>query len=213
MDLIRKWTVETMTNVPPTRNPELATKIARLVEEKGWNQEDFARIAQLNRHTVRLLLHGGDHRKLRNATVSQCAEAFGLTVSDLRNLPLDRLLARIHGKVEADANVLHTLHDQAKHQVLLDWLERNRLRASQLCPAEAEELLAMQGADGPILRLGVDQCVEIIERRRRIIQQVKALTATEYLPLLEQLVALMHDKIASTAGPTTNGLPTRSSSS
>ena len=31
---------------------ELANKIARLVEEKGWNQEDFARISQLNRHTA-----------------------------------------------------------------------------------------------------------------------------------------------------------------
>ena len=32
---------------------ELASKIARLVQERGWNQEDFARIADLNRHTVR----------------------------------------------------------------------------------------------------------------------------------------------------------------
>src|SRR4051812_50163544 len=70
---------------------ELANKIARLVEERGWNQEDFARISQLNRHTVRQILHGGPKRKLRNATVSQCAEALGLTVSELRNLPLDQI--------------------------------------------------------------------------------------------------------------------------
>ena len=32
-------------------NGDLANKIARLVEERGWNQEDFARIANLNRHS------------------------------------------------------------------------------------------------------------------------------------------------------------------
>jgi transcriptional regulator with XRE-family HTH domain len=81
---------------------ELANKIAKLVQEKGWNQEDFSRISNLNRHTVRQILHGGPQRRLRNATVSQCAEALGLTVNELRTLPLDRLLMRMHGKVPAD---------------------------------------------------------------------------------------------------------------
>ena len=49
--------------------PELSFKIGKLVEEKGWNQEDFARISNLNRHTVRQILHGGPKRRLRNATV------------------------------------------------------------------------------------------------------------------------------------------------
>ncbi len=44
-------------------NSELAAKIARLVEERGWNQEEFARIARLNRHTVRqILVEGGSRR-------------------------------------------------------------------------------------------------------------------------------------------------------
>ena len=47
---------------------ELANKIARLVEERGWNQEDFARISKLNRHTVRQILQGGPKRRLRNAS-------------------------------------------------------------------------------------------------------------------------------------------------
>ena len=54
-------------------DPDLSLKIKRLVEERGWNQEDFARISQLNRHTVRQILHSGPKRRLRNATVSQCA--------------------------------------------------------------------------------------------------------------------------------------------
>ncbi|VTS06589.1 helix-turn-helix domain-containing protein [Tuwongella immobilis] len=187
-----------MSNRSPVRNPDLAHKIARLVEEKGWNQEDFARFAQLNRHTVRLILHGGEHRRLRNATVSHCADAFGLTVSELRNWPLERLLARIHGKVEPDADVWETLYDQARHQILLDWLERNRQRASQLRPEQAEELLQMQGPNGPMLRLGVDACVDLIERRSKICEQVRQLADSEFLPLLEQLVALMWEKHSAT---------------
>src|SRR5215212_9494380 len=85
---------------------ELANKIARLVEERGWNQEDFARITKLNRQTVRqiLLNHG---RKPHNATVQACAKALGLSVAELRTLPIDRLLPRMHGHgpVEDDENL------------------------------------------------------------------------------------------------------------
>jgi hypothetical protein len=38
---------------------DLATRIARLVQERGWNQEEFARIARINRHTARQILHPG----------------------------------------------------------------------------------------------------------------------------------------------------------
>src|SRR5262245_16653034 len=74
----------------------LAAKIARLVVERGWNQEDFARIAGLNRQTVRMILHQNGDRRLRNATVGACAKALGLTVNDLRTVPLERLLPRMH---------------------------------------------------------------------------------------------------------------------
>ena len=46
-----------MNEQPSSATVELANKIARLVEERGWNQEEFARIARLNRHTVRQILH------------------------------------------------------------------------------------------------------------------------------------------------------------
>ena len=42
-----------------TASTELAFKIAKLVEERGWNQELFARISKLNRHTVRQILNAG----------------------------------------------------------------------------------------------------------------------------------------------------------
>src|SRR5215475_1502125 len=111
---------------------DLAAKIARLVEERGWNQEDFARISHLNRHTVRQILNAGPKRRLRNATVSQCAEALGLTVSELRNLTLDRLLPRMHGKPPADEEALQLLKDRAALPELVNWLKRNEERAAEL---------------------------------------------------------------------------------
>src|ERR1700712_3484409 len=102
-----------MSTLPPGSGTELANKIARLVEERGWNQKDFARISNLNRHTVRQILHGGPKRRLRNATVSQCAEALGLTVNELRTMPLEKLLLRVHGKAPADDESLKLLHEQA----------------------------------------------------------------------------------------------------
>src|SRR3954451_20955566 len=107
--------------VVSTAGAELANKIARLVEERGWNQEDFARISKLNRHTVRQILLGGPKRRLRNATVSQCATALGLTVTELRNLPLERLLPRMHGKPPADEAALELLHSLAALPALVNW--------------------------------------------------------------------------------------------
>ena len=91
-----------MKMVSPTGEHSLSAKIARLVQERGWNQEDFSRIANINRHTVRQILQQTQQRKLRNATVLACARALGLTVSELRTLPLERLLPRMHGAPPAE---------------------------------------------------------------------------------------------------------------
>jgi transcriptional regulator with XRE-family HTH domain len=172
----------------------LAAKIARLVEERGWNQEDFARITKLNRQTVRqiLLNHG---RKPHNATVQACAKALGLSVAELRSLPIDRLLPRMHGHgpVEGD-ETLRRLFGQASQPELLAWLERNQERARQLTPTEIDELLEHQ-ENGSLASIGVERCVELIERRRRLLDQVRTITRTEYVGLLEQVVGLLFEKV------------------
>jgi transcriptional regulator with XRE-family HTH domain len=179
----------------PASDSHLANKIAKLVEEKGWNQEDFARISNLNRHTVRLILNGGPKRKLRNATVSQCAEAFGLSVHDLRTLPVDRLLLRIRGKAPIDEESLKLLYDQAVLPELIRWLERNPQRATEFTTEEIQELLTMQDAGGPMERLGVEHFVEWIERRRKLLCQVRVVAGSEYLDVLETIVGLFFEKV------------------
>ena len=174
---------------------DLANKIARLVEERGWNQEDFARISQLNRHTVRTILNSSGSRRLRNATVSQCADALGLTVNELRTLPLERLLPRMHGKGPADETLLKMLASHATLPELSAWLERNPDRAAEFGADEVDELIGMQASGGALERLGVEQCVEMIERRRKLLAHVKAIASTEYLELVEQVVGLIRDKL------------------
>lgn len=180
---------------------DLAYKIARLVEEKGWNGEDFARISQLNRHTVRQILHGGSHRRLRNATVGQCAEAFGLTVNELRTLPLDRLLARVHGRAPADEEAIRLLADRSCLPEFARWIERNPDRVASFQPDEIAELLELQTAGGPMERLGVEHFVGLIERRRELLDRVRVVAGTEMLPVLEQIVALMYEKISGERRP------------
>src|ERR1700693_680835 len=100
-----------MDHPPPSENTQLAEKIARLVEARGWDHEDFARISDLNGQAIRQKLQPNGERKLRNATVSACARALGLTVSELRHLPLERLLPRMHGQKPAEGNAhLHRLY-------------------------------------------------------------------------------------------------------
>ena len=180
---------------PATANAELASRIARLVEERGWNQEDFARITNLNPHTVRQILLG-QGRKLRNATVQSCARALGLSVSELRSLPLERLLPRMRGQspIEGDAQ-LKRLMDQISQPELLAWLQRNEERARKLAPAEVEELIAMQGDNGPLAAVGVGRVVELLERKRELLDRVRAIAGSEYLELLESIVSLLYEKV------------------
>jgi transcriptional regulator with XRE-family HTH domain len=175
---------------------ELAAKIARLVEERGWNQEDFARIAQLNRQTVRQILQAAPTRKLRNATISACARALGLTVSELRDLPLVRLLPRMHGHPPGpDDDLLKHLHERAAQPELVAWLERNPDRVRRFSAADVADLLEHQGPDGALAKLGVERYVEILERRRDLLRKVEAIAGSEYLGFLEQFVDLLYEKV------------------
>ena len=179
-----------------TAGKDLAAKIGKLAEEKGWNQEDFARISNLNRHTVRQILNGGPKRRLRNATVSQCADAFGLSVHELRTLSLDRLLPRVRGAGPIDEEAQRLLAQEVTSPELASWLERNAARRLELRTDEIVELLAMQAPGGLLERLGVEHAVDRLERRRKLLAQVKAVAASEYLELVEQFVGLVYEKVS-----------------
>jgi transcriptional regulator with XRE-family HTH domain len=175
---------------------DLPAKIARLVEERGWNQEDFARISNLNRHTVREILKNSDSRRMRNATVKQCAKALGLEVNELRDLPLERLLPLMHNDRHVpDTEVLKLLQEKSTQPELVAWVAAQPERVAQLTYTEAAELIDIQGPNGPLARIGVEKYVELIERKRRLLDYVSDIAATEYLAFLEQFVHMLHDKI------------------
>jgi transcriptional regulator with XRE-family HTH domain len=173
----------------------LASKIARLVEERGWNQEDFARITKLNRQTVRQILLGHG-RKPHNATVQACAKALGLSVSELRTLPLERLLPRMHGHLPAENDgAVQRLLDGAENSDLLSWLERNADRARRLSSSEVDELLGIQEQGAALTAIGVERFVELLERKRELLDRVRLLAGTEYLDLVERFVDVLYEKV------------------
>jgi hypothetical protein len=186
-----------------SNNLPLTLKIARLVQARGWNQEDFARIANLNRQTAGQIMKENENnvlegnRKLRNTTVSACAKALGLPVMDLRTLPLDRLLARMNGPSSSAGNDenLRRLYEEATQPELRAWVDRNPDRARLLTAAEMDELLSLQGTGGPLTSIGVEHFVDMIERKRKLLDKVHAVAGTEYLDLLEKLVGLMYEKV------------------
>ncbi len=171
----------------------LCSKIARLVQERGWNREEFARIADLNRLTIRSIFQD-QSRKLHNATVSACARALGVSVHDLLTQPLEKLLPRMRLPVPSTESQ-RLLYEQATQPELLGWLRDNPERAAQLRAEEIDELLSLQGTGGPLTVIGVAHHVEQIERRRKIIEQAAVIAGTEYVDLLEQFVAVLYEKI------------------
>ena len=184
-----------MSTIESNPNRDLVAKIARLVQEKGWNQEDFARHARLNRQTARQILQPSGDRNLRNSTVQQIAFAFGLSVIDLRTLPLDRLLARItHRVAENGEEGDNRLLDLATQPELRSWIERNPQRSRELRPDEIEELLSLQ--DGRALTtFGVENFVTQIENRRDFLDKARCIFHTEYGKMLGDLVDLIYEKI------------------
>ncbi|MBM4068550.1 MAG: helix-turn-helix transcriptional regulator [Planctomycetes bacterium] len=202
----RQWSTDLSDSLPGLYNrgmaasddndaPALAEKIARLVEERGWNQDEFARIADLHRLTVRQILLRNP-RRLHNATVAACARALGLSVSDLRLLPIDVLLPRMQpAEPTTPRNPLHRLFEEAAQPELMAWLQRNPDRARLLAADEIDELLSLQGTGGPMTAYGVERFVELIERKRRLKEQVDAIAGTEYLEILEKLIGLLYQKI------------------
>jgi transcriptional regulator with XRE-family HTH domain len=182
-----------------TGHSELITKIARLVEEKGWNQEDFANIAGLNRQTVRQILQPTGDRRLRNATIASCAKALNLSVHELRTVPIERLLQRVRQSpalINGDDRV-RRLYEQSTQEELRSWLERNPERAQQLTNEEIDELLAMQSAGTSLATFGIEGLISQLERKRNLLIQIHAIANTEYLDLLEQFVGLIYDKVQS----------------
>ena len=53
----------------------------------------------------------------------------------------------------------------------------------------------MQLPGGPLEKVGVENCVELLERRRQLVCRVKEIANTEYLEFLEQFVRLVHEKV------------------
>jgi transcriptional regulator with XRE-family HTH domain len=171
----------------------LCAKIVRLVQERGWSQDQFARQADLNRLTVRSIFVGPS-RKLHNATVRACARALGVSVHDLLTQPLEKLLPRMRVPLPAEEN-LRVLYEHATQPELLAWLADNPERAARLSAAEIDELLSLQGTGGPLTAFGVAHHVEEIERRRKILEQAAIVAGTEYVDLLEQFVKVLYEKI------------------
>ncbi|MGE3805167.1 MAG: hypothetical protein AB7K24_10885 [Gemmataceae bacterium] len=177
-------------------NGELTSKIARLIEEGAWTQESFAEQAGLNRHTVRKILFDKGTLKLRNATVSACAGVLGFSVNELRGQPLERLLPRVRQRNGAAAtDSLQRLYDEATQPQLQRWLEANPGRARELSREEIDEICSVQGVGGPLDQDGLERFVALIERKRKLIQQVHAVAGTEHLELLEKFVTLLYNSI------------------
>jgi hypothetical protein len=99
------------------------------------------------------------------------------------------------GEPAPDDAGLRRLYEQATQPELRGWMERNPERAKELTEAEIDELLSLQGTGGPLTSMGVEHFVQVIERKRKLIEQVHAIAGTEYLDVLERMVELMYDKI------------------
>jgi transcriptional regulator with XRE-family HTH domain len=180
----------------PYAGRSLAARIARLVEERGWNQEDFARHTQLNRQTVRHILTADGPYRMRNTTIRACARALGLSVSELRARPLDCLLEKMNAEARTSMPAtVRPSYDRATQPRLLAWLEHHFDRIRDWSAAEREELVSLQGTGGPLTDMGVEHFVELIERKRRLLEKIHAVAGTEHLDLLERLVDALFEKV------------------
>ncbi len=174
-------------------NESIQKKIATLVEERGWNQEEFARTTRLNRHTIRKILLGPAF-KLRNATIESCARALGISVHDLHIRTTDALvvLLRQSSLVEQGKH-FQRLQDQTFQPDLKLWVERYPERARTLSSRDVDDLILFQKA-GNFNTSSLEAFVIRLERKRRILEKLSHLKNSKHLEMLEQMIDLMHQQ-------------------
>ena len=102
----------------------------------------------------------------------------------------------MHGAPPAEEeDKLKRLYELGTQPELVAWLERNADRARLFSAAEIDGLLALQGVNGPLTKFGVEHFVDLIERKRNLRERIEVIAGTEYLPLLEQFVKLVYEKV------------------
>jgi len=169
----------------------LQQKIARLISQKGWNQEDFARISRLNRHTVRKIVLGKEF-KLRNSTLESCARAFGLTPDQLTHSPLELLLSKLDtNQTPVQQQRYRRLLEGITREELKHWMEKHPDRARMLDSAAIDEILSFQ--KNPSFNQGnLETLILRLERKGRILEKVRHLNHPRHLEVLEHLLDTMH---------------------
>lgn len=174
-------------------NESIQKKIATLVAERGWNQEEFARISRLNRHTIRKILLAPPFN-LRNATIESCARAIGISVHDLYNRNIDSLLSLIRQATQTELGKhFQRLQDQTFQPDLKSWVERYPERARTLSSRDVDDLILFQKA-GNFNTSSLEAFIIRLERKRRILEKINHLKNSKHLELLEQMIDLMHQQ-------------------
>jgi hypothetical protein len=118
-----------------------------------------------------------------------------VTVYDLCELPLEDLLGRPRDEMTTPPSTTNRTYEEATQPELLDWVQSNTKRAEKLTADEWDELLSLQGTGGPLTAQGVEFYVDLIERKRRLMEKMAVIAGTEYIDLLEQFVNVLHEKI------------------
>ena len=140
-------------------------------------------------------------RPLSTSTRSGAPDATSLAVGDPG--PNDTTLpfcGSRHGKCIVDRLLIaQVIPGEEEEQLLAGAIESgagNQQRASE---RHAGILIAILRLLDILLvvepLIGVEHFVELVERKRKLIQQVHTIAGTEYLELLEQFIRLLYDKV------------------
>lgn len=171
---------------------ELSRKIARLAQERGWNQADLARNTGLTRHTARSIMRSHEHapRHIHNATLMACARALGVSVLDLRTLSVEQLLARRAGRAASPEDELLARLAAGPPEVRA-WADREPERARKLSADEAGELLSLPAS---ATAEEVTRSVAGLERRQELFRRFRAVMQTADIDFLEQFVNMLYER-------------------
>lgn len=158
--------------------PDFAANLRRLMVRQGWSLAELSLASGIDERTIRGILNGG--QRPQNRTLQRLAETL--------HAPTDELFQ--------DPSVMaHRLFDRATNPLVDEVVAAQPALFRGWTDRDYDALYSRFGVGGALTREGTLAAAKLINRQRRVLDQVALIMETHEADLLASIVETLHKRI------------------